>query len=34
MVWAVVGRKGEKRLVKTFADREVERLRAAGGGAR
>jgi hypothetical protein len=31
LVWAVVGRKGEKRLVKMFADREVERLRAARG---
>jgi hypothetical protein len=31
LVWAVVGRKGEKRLVKAYADREAERLRAGRG---
>jgi flagellar biosynthesis GTPase FlhF len=31
LVWAVVGRKGDKRLVKRFAEREVERMRMARG---
>jgi hypothetical protein len=32
LIWTVVGRKGEKRLVKQFAEREVERMRKQGRG--
>ncbi len=34
MVWAVVGHKGDKRLVKRFAEREMERVRAWRGRGR
>ncbi len=34
LVWTVVGRKGDRRLVKRFADREIERMRAVRGRGR
>jgi hypothetical protein len=34
LVWAVIGRRGDKRLVKRFADREVDRTRVTRGRGR